>query len=366
MAEDQVALDHALIPAAHSPNARTNHGFRAVGCSSSIIGVRCRLLSAYFLAGLGAVFFLICGGGVRASPDLPQPLTVTVGAYVLGVSDLDLRQGTCVADFWIWFRWRADGSEFNPLENLELINGQIEESTGEVHKTLDDGQAYAAKRIRAVLRQRWDVANFPLDSQRIQIVCEDAELETHALVYQIDGVNSGLAPSVTMAGWTIFDKDFAVSVQAYSTNYGDTSLPTGSISEYSRFTVSINIRRPGFGLFVKIFAGLFAAVGIALLALFICPTHVDPRFGLPVGAMFAAIASQYVIASVLPESTEFTLADTLHVTSFTGIFLVLVESVLSLALFCAGRERASRLLDRTAIALLAVGFLVRVFLVTSG
>lgn len=299
-----------------------------------------------------------------AAPDPPQPLSVTVGAYILGLGDVDLRQGTCVADFWIWFRWRPDGSDFDPLENLELIDGHIEESTGEVHKTLEDGHAYAAKRIRAVLHQKWDVADFPLDSQEIRIACEDAELETHALFYRVDSANSGLAPNVAVPGWTISGKSFEVAIQAYSTNYGDTSLPTGSVSEYSRFTASFNIRRPGFGLFLKLFAGLFAAVAIALLALFICPTHVDPRFGLPVGAMFAAIASQYVIASVLPESTEFTLADTLHVTSFAGIFLVLVESVMSLALFCSGRVRASRLLDRSALALLVVGFLARIVLAT--
>lgn len=299
-----------------------------------------------------------------ADSDAPPPLAVTVGIYVLEIGDVDLRQGTCSADFWIWFRWHDDGSGFDPLENLELIGGQIEESAGEVHKTLADGQSYATMRIRGRLHQKWDVSRFPLDAQRIQISCEDAELETHALVYAVDSPNSGLAPTVMLPGWDIASHQFAVATQTYSTNYGDTSLPTGSASEYSRFTATVTLRRPGLGLFVKLFTGLFAAVAIALLALFICPTHVDPRFGLPVGAMFAAIASQYVIASVLPESTEFTLADTLHVTSFAGIFLVLVESVASLALFCRGHERASKWLDRTVMVLLTAGILARILLAT--
>jgi hypothetical protein len=358
------AVWNAINRSCPTRNAVASCHAQTLRCTASAVALQHKRILVGLLAILVPALCFINSAQAAVSPDSSQPLSVTVGAYILGLGDVDLRQGTCVADLWIWFRWRPDGSDFDPLENLELINGQIEESTGEVHKTLDDGQAYAAKRIRAVLHQQWDVTSFPLDSQAIRIACEDAELETHALVYQVDSANSGLAPNVAVPGWTIFGRSFEVAIHAYSTNYGDTSLPTGSVSEYSRFTASFNIIRPGFGLFVKLFAGLFAAVAIALLALFICPTHVDPRFGLPVGAMFAAIASQYVIASVLPESTEFTLADTLHVTSFTGIVLVLVESVMSLALYSSGRVRASRLLDRSALALLVVGFLARVVLAT--
>lgn len=350
------------------PNQRSllNRGARAGQPHSPVVGVRHRLLMNFFVVVLVPVLWLMNKDRVIASSDSPRPVTVTVGAYLVGISDIDLRQGSCVADFWIWFRWQPNDSHFTPMAHLEVIDGHIEDSKGEVHKVLADGQSYAARRIRAIIRQRWDVARFPLDSQSIQIVCEDADSETDALIYRADSLNSGVAPSVSVPGWTICHHEFQVATQAYSTNYGDTSLSTGAVSEYSRFVVALTIRRPGWGLFVKIFAGLFAAVAIALLSLFICPTHVDPRFGLPVGAMFAAIASQYVIASVLPESTEFTLADTLHVTSFTGIFLVLVESVISLALFCAGRKRASRWLDRVAFTLLLCGFLASVFMAIKG
>ena len=37
-----------------------------------------------------------------------------------------------------------------------------------------------------------------------------------------------------------------------------------------------------------------------------------PRFGLQCGCPFAVIGNKYIIDSALPESTSFTLVDTLH------------------------------------------------------
>jgi hypothetical protein len=120
------------------------------------------------------------------------------------------------------------------------------------------------------------------------------------------------------------------------------------------------------GLFFKLFTGLFVAVGIALLSIAIRPTDLDPRFGLPVGAMFASIASQYVIASVLPDTTDFTLADQLHVLAVSVIFLALFESVVSLFLTYAECHQASRKLDAVSLIVLAIGTAATVIALVMG
>jgi len=111
------------------------------------------------------------------------------------------------------------------------------------------------------------------------------------------------------------------------TNYGDISLPTGHESSWSRFIFSARIARPGFGIFIKLFTGLFVATAIALHGIKIPPVQLDARLGLSVGAIFAAVASEYLVASGLPESNELTLADRLHILSFLLIFVTLAESV---------------------------------------
>jgi hypothetical protein len=48
------------------------------------------------------------------------------------------------------------------------------------------------------------------------------------------------------------------------------------------------------------FQALFASVAIALIVFFIKPIHVDPRFGLGVGAFFAAVGNNIFVGSMLP------------------------------------------------------------------
>jgi hypothetical protein len=299
-------------------------------------------------------------GNVWASDAEPteEPVRCHVGIYIVSLSNADLRSGTCVADFWVWCRWR-DG-DHNPLEALEIIDGVIDEESGEVQKPLKDGHKYACKRIRATIRQKWDVYRFPLDTQRILIAFEDAEVESDGVILVPDEESSGVSPSVSVPGWNLGKFSISTRPQVYETNYGDTDLPTGASSEYSRLIVGLDLHRPGMGLFFKLFAGLFVAVGIALISIAIRPTDLDPRFGLPVGAMFASIASQYVIASVLPDSADFTLADQLHVLAVGVIFLTLLESVVSLFFTYADRQNLARRLDAVTIVAFTVGTVVAV------
>jgi hypothetical protein len=276
----------------------------------------------------------------------------SVGVYLLSLSDVSLQDGTCVADFWVWFRWR--NAEINPLETIEVIDGTIDSKTGESMKMLKNGFQYACHRVRATLRQKWDVSRFPLDEQRIVIALEDAVLEAGEMILIADQPGSRVSPAVSVPGWSLGSFAVRTQTQAYETNYGDTDLPPGASAEYSRLIVTLDLFRPGMGLFFKLFTGLFVAVGIALVSMAVRPTDLDPRFGLPVGAMFASIASQYVIASVLPATSEFTLADQLHVLAVGVIFLVLLESVVSLFLTYADHSCIARRLDAACLAILLV------------
>jgi hypothetical protein len=156
----------------------------------------------------------------------------------------------------------------------------------------------------------------------------------------------------------------------YQTNYGDTSLPSGSESVYSRFLFAVPIERAGYGYFLKLFFGLFIATAIAFTASFIQPTHVDPRFGLGIGAIFAAVASEYVVTSALPDTNVLTMADTLHLLAFFFIFLSIAESTYSLSLYSSGdavRMRRSVRLDRWSFAVMSAAYIaLSVLAVVSG
>lgn len=291
----------------------------------------------------------------EASSAAEARTTVHVGLYVNQIENVSLRDNQFKIDFVIWFRWRGD--ELEPHETFEVVGGQIE--SAHVDETTDLGDMhYAAVRVVATITQFWNVSRFPLDDHTLRIAIEDSQDEEFKLRYIADTENCGANPALQAPGWAVGTHHCQVLSQAYRTNYGDTSLPTGHESTYSRFFYTIPLVRPNWGFFLKLFFGLFVATGISFLSFFIRPTDLDPRFGLGVGAIFASVASEYVVTSSLPDTTVLTMADVLHILAFVFIFLTLVESTFSLRIYTRGGDgpRRSERLDWWSFVTLAAGY----------
>lgn len=283
-----------------------------------------------------------------------EPEKVTVGIYVNQITKLSLKENSYSVDFWIWFRWRRD--DLKPYESFEVSNGAIERMELATVKKLGDVN-YAYRRVVATITKYWDVSRYPLDNHRLDVIIEDKDDEEHKLVYLSDQENCNFDPDLKVPGWTLSRVLTNIGTSTHRSNFGDTTLPTGKESRYSSFTFSVHLERRGYEYFVKLFVGLLIAAFIAFLAFFIRPTDLDPRFGLGIGAIFAAVASEYVISSSLPDTSVLTLADKLHIVAFAAIFLALAESVWSLRLCESGREELSRRLDRMSVVVLPVLYL---------
>ena len=106
----------------------------------------------------------------------------------------------------------------------------------------------------------------------------------------------------------------------------------------------------------KVLTGLYVAVLIGVLALFVKPSRLDVRFTAGVGAVFAAIASQYVNSAPIPETGQLMLVDTLFVLGTAAIYLTLVVSTIAYHLAEAGRLQAAKRLDRISFVVLTGGY----------
>ena len=260
-------------------------------------------------------------------------------------------------DFYVWYNYLNDSLKLN--ETFELVNSTEFKKVGESHEKYGSVN-YSTFRCNSVVKKEWDVSNFPFDKQKVEIIIEDIEDDNSKLVFVPDITASKIDKDVKLEGWEI--KDFGIKVidHVYETNYGDPSIPVDEYSTYSRVVVYYTLEREGAGLFFKLFVGLFISVLISMLTFFVNPTDLDPRFGLSVGAIFAAIASQYVISSTLPQNQKLTLVDILHDISFIFIFICILISTLSLRLIKKGNEKASAKLDRSSFIFLGVTYLILV------
>lgn len=314
----------------------------------------------FFLTLLVLSSLLLTSGSGRAETPAQPPAEVHVGVYVNRIYDLSLRDNRFVSDFYIWFRWQD--KELKPYESFEIANGHLD-SRETIYQDVVEGFQYAVVRVTATVTKYWDIRPFPLDNHEVTLEIEDSQNEDFKFKYIADAANSTISPDTQVPGWNIGKTNNQVRSHEYKTNYGDISLPSGNSSSYSRYIFSVNLLRPGYGYFKKLFLSLFLATLISFLAFAIKPTDLDPRFGLGIGAIFAVAASQYVVASSLPDSNIMTMADALHILSITYIFLSLVESTVSLKLATGSRPELSQKLDRICLVLFILTYLTFISLI---
>lgn len=298
------------------------------------------------------LFFLCLPTTLFAQPD-----TIKVGVFVTDLYDLNLSEKHFNADFWLWFNY-ADSS-LAPLETIELPRAR--EVNKDLHYTERKGGVWwDTQKIKGVFKNEWDVSNFPFDTQKIAIDIEESDRDLTGLVYVADTVNTKYYNEISIRNWEIVDFGVRTGDIVYPTTYGDPTL--SGESRYTRATVHFTLKRKSLGLFFTLFTGIYVAFFISVLVFFIDPIFVDPRFGLSVGGLFAAVGNKYIVDSILPQSTSFTLVDKIHVMTYIFLLLCIVLSVISLRIWKNGDVKRSKRLDRRAFWIVTICYVVLNFI----
>lgn len=266
-----------------------------------------------------------------------QPDTVKVGAYVISLHDINFRDKEYTMRFWLWFVY--DNPDFDFTKQLDIPNAKTIEPPEIIMDSLD-GKAWVIMKMKCIMKEKWTVHDFPFDKQHLNVQIENTLFDNKSLVFVPDIVGSRFDKEDALDGWAIADFNVADGNHLYETGFGD-ATPGRDSQTFSTFLLEMDIEREALGLFMKIFLGMYIAFLIAALSFIPKPWELDPRFGLPVGGLFAAVGNKYIIDSVLPETSAFTLVDTLHTITFLGIFSILVVSAICLKLYDNGKKEAS-------------------------
>ncbi|MCB0526185.1 MAG: hypothetical protein KDC86_16830 [Saprospiraceae bacterium] len=275
-----------------------------------------------------------------------QADTVKIGVFVSDIYDLNLSEKSFSTQFWVWFNYRNE--ELKPQETLEVTNAK--ETNGSLDfAESENGIHWTGKKITALIKKDWDIRKFPFDEQTMRIELEDSNSDSEAMVYVADKANSRLDSNLALSNWVIESFEISAGSKKYATSYGDPALSDSS-SEYPHAEAVIKIKRNSWGLFFSLFTGMYVAFFISSLVFFIDPVDVDPRFGLSVGGLFAAVGNKYIVDSILPQSTTFTLVDKLHILTYVFLLLCIVLSVVSLRMWKNGKQERSARFDRRSYA----------------
>jgi hypothetical protein len=277
----------------------------------------------------------------KANPD-----TVNVGIYVTSIHDIDFKQKQYDIHFWIWLRYKNKALKFS--DNLEIPNAKTSEKLFDITENTADG-IYTLMKYQCTMNDSWVVDNFPFDHQTLRIRFENSQYADNEMVFKVDkkGEQYDVASQKKgrmLHGWKIDSFVVAAYEKEYKTSFGIDSLEEPK-QVYSALRVRVNISRPVFGLFCKTFLGMYIAFLIAFVCFFIHTDGIDSRFSLSVGSLFAVIGNKYIIDSSLPETTSFSLVDTLHGITLFVIFIVVAATAISLKLIKQNKLTKARHFD---------------------
>lgn len=299
------------------------------------------------------ILFSFCLAQSCPAEEKPVPDTVLVGVYINSIHDIDFKDKQYTISLWLWLKYKT--AEFDFSKYLEVPMAKSVDKSFYTVDTLEDGRIYMLMKLQCVMKDSWKIQNFPFDRQKLRFTIENSQYDSGSLIFAEDTVGKHYS-KWTLSGWKVIPDSFKIvtGIKKYETSFGDPGLSIPH-SEFSNFKVQIGIERDSWWLFLKLFIGMYISFLLSFLCFFIHRDSIDSRFSLTVGSLFAVIGNKYVVESSLPESTTFTLVDTLHGLTLCFIFAAVGCSVYTLKLIKANNvEQTLRFDKRAAWTLLAV------------
>lgn len=298
--------------------------------------------------------FLCCMLYTCISAGAVKPDTVKTGIYITSIHDIDFKQNEYTVNFWLWLTYTNRAFDFT--QNLEIPQAK---TFSKSFATIDSssGNIYLLMKLQCVMKDSWKINHFPFDRQKLRLSIENSQYDSKSLVFVADTAGKQYDPRFTLSGWHIDSFDIATGIKVYETNFGDTSIKRPH-TEYSSFRVRIGIERNAGELFLKMFLGMYVSFLISYVCFYIHADNIDSRFSLSVGSLFAAIGNKYIIDSSLPDSTTFTLVDTLHGITLFFIFVVITSSAWALKLKKEGKLKQANRFDFIAAQVVLLSYLI--------
>jgi hypothetical protein len=248
--------------------------------------------------------------------------TVRAGVYITSIHNIDFKAKEYTIDLWLWLKYR--NPKFDFLQNMEIPQAKtVTKSFSTIDTT--GNQVYLLMKLQCVMKDEWKIDNFPFDRQRLRFSIENSQFDSKALVFVADTFGKNFDSVFALRKWSIDSVVIATGVKVYATGFGDPAVKTPR-TKYSNYKVKLVITRNAIGLFWKLFLGMYLAFLIAYMCFYIHSDSIDSRFGLSVGALFAVVGNKYIVDSALPESTSFTLVDTLHGITLFFILMIMIAN----------------------------------------
>ena len=323
------------------------------------------LLATSIQAGLGAEAPTVID---RPAADF-GPTQVSVGTWVVDISNIDSAQQNFTADIVVVLRWKdarlahtgagvvhyALDQIWNPRVGIANETSSVVRKLPEAAEVEPDGTVLYRQRYVGSFTQSLRLQSFPFDRQafRVQLVAIRYRPDEVAFVpdenWIRDGLQqaAGISPSVTLPDWTLEKWD--TKARTYALTPG--MQHSGYIFE---FTASRNVQH----YILKVILPLILIVMMSWSVFWTDPTSSNTQFSIAVTSMLTLIAYRYAVDSQLPRLPYMTRIDLFFLVSTLLVFFSLIEVLVTTILDNNQQTERAKRIDRYCRAIFPAMFAI--------
>lgn len=255
---------------------------------------------------------------------------VYIGTYLERVENLDIKESSWTYEFYLWFKWKSNevdflGDKVNKILPFTIVNGDILKcDLVERYSDKKTNIEYVQYFVKAKNTQFFDVSLYPIDKHDLIIPIEHKWLDRTKVYFEPDTIDSKVSSRVKVNGYeSSNDVKLIEKSHAYKSARGNPKFTSGYKIDFSQFRMAFRIYKGGLSVILKLFLILYVAVFVTFIAPF---SSDSSRY--TVGALFTTAGANYILASKLPATNIYSLAELIN--AFCVVVIIIMMALLAI------------------------------------
>jgi hypothetical protein len=267
---------------------------------------------------------------------------VYTGIDIVRLNRIDVKQGTFNVDFYLWMRFEGDDDGQTQVQFPALLDRDAFDSAHPLQIGQEDGLNYRLYRINGDFKARYELHNYPFDTQQLLLHFRNTQQRQELVTYVIDRFGlrladeqSSLVEDDAYSGlelWRFLRLHYFVDSLSSGSTLGKAALfDSGLKTEFAGFDTVIVLNRNSAIYILKNLLPLFLLALVVFATLFFPETLYRERVTIPVTAILTS--------AVLLLAIDNQLGDVGYTVAVEKIFYVFFALCLMTMLAGFGHER---------------------------
>ena len=284
---------------------------------------------------------------------------VYTGIDIARLNRIDVKQGTFNVDFYLWMRFAGDDDGQTQVQFLALLDSGAFDPGRPLQIGQEDGLNYRLYRINGDFKARYELHNYPFDTQQLLLHFRNTEQRQELVTYVIDRFGlrladerSSLVEDGAYSGlelWRFLRLRYFVDSLSSGSTLGKAALfDSGLKTEFAGFDTVIVLRRSSGIFMLKNLLPLFLLALVVFATLFFPETLFRERVTIPVTAILTSAVLLLAVDNQLGDVGYTVAVEKIFYVFFALCLMTMLAGFGHERLRHAGRKRLCAVVDRIA------------------